>query len=112
MAPSGTVYTPIYDIPTLRSLCHLLIELALSYPVSETVCLLSLAVQSPSTSFSLLRKNMALRHHDPFVVPSLRTQALKLVVLKPLLGDVTREAGRGEGMRPSQTHQSALSFTD
>ena len=80
MAPSGTVYTPIYDIPTLRSLCHLLIELAPSYPMSETVCLLSLAVQSPSTSFSLLRKNMDLRHHDSFVVPSLRTQTLKLVV--------------------------------
>ena len=45
------------------------IELAPSYPMSETVCLLSLAVRFPSKSFSLLRKNMGLRHHDPFVVP-------------------------------------------
>lgn len=69
MAPSGTLYTPIYDIPTLKALCRLLIELAPSYPMSETVCLLSLAVRFPSKSFSLLRKNMGLRHHDPFVVP-------------------------------------------
>ena len=50
-----TIPTYVY-IPTHKSLCHLLIGLAQPCPVSETVCLLALAVQSPSTNFSLLRK--------------------------------------------------------
>ena len=50
-----TIPTYVY-MPTHKSLCHLLIGLVQPCPVSETVCLLALAVQSPSTNFSLLRK--------------------------------------------------------
>ena len=79
--------------------------------MSETVCLLSLAVQSPSTSFSLLRKNMDLRHHDSFVVPSLRTQTLKLVVpqASPRRHD-QRGWKRGGGKHALET-ESLTAFT-
>lgn len=77
--------------------------------MSETVCLLALAVQSPSINFSLLRKKMGLRHHYPFVVRSQRTQALKFVVHKPLPGDVTRE-GWKRGVEASISNPPTSSF--
>ena len=91
-------YTHLY-MASLHSspLCHLLVRLAQSCPMSEAMYLLALAVQSSSISFSLLRKKMGLGYHYPLAAPSLRTQALRSVVLKPLPGDMTREVWKRRG---------------
>lgn len=94
MAPSGTLYTPIYDIPTLNALCCLLIELA---PVLSNVrnCVSPFPGCSVSQhKLSLLRENMGLRYHDPFVVPE-DPKPWSLLASSASQETVSREAGKG-----------------